>query len=576
LGEPGDSQRSSSGIEAGQLRFAEFRLDPGRRVLWKGDDLVPVAPKAIDLLAALARRPGQVMTKQELLREVWPDTFVEEANLSVLVAQLRKALAVDGKPPIETVHRRGYRFVGSVTHEAGAAPAAPRSLAVLPLKPVKPNEDDAALGLALADALITRLAGTPGLSVRPTRSVLAYAKAEAPAHEIAHDLKVEGVVDGRIHRSGERVRVTLQLLRASGGATLWAESIEGSRQDLLALQDDACRLAVAALTGSEAPRPTAPQRPAADPEAYRSALRGRLFWSRLTPAWLRKARTAFEEALAGDPRLAAAHSGLADTMVLLALYGTEPAHEAWPIARRASERAVELAPGLASVHISHGFVRLFQDWDWQGAGAELERAAKLQPDSPEVLQWHALYFAMLGRFDEALQRIARAQQLDPMSLTANTGLGFHLYLTQQHNPEIEPFLRTLELDPGYALAHWALGLAYERRGMHKEAARSNAKAVELAQDGPMLEANLARSLALAGREAAARKLLRKLRDAGVSAYRLATIQLALGDEKAALSELERAAAERDHWMVWLKVDPMLDPLREDPRFPALLQAVRLG
>jgi Flp pilus assembly protein TadD len=221
-------------------------------------------------------------------------------------------------------------------------------------------------------------------------------------------------------------------------------------------------------------------------------------------------------------------------------------------------------------------VRLFQDWDWKGAGIELERAATLQPDSAEVLQWHALYFAMLGRFEEALQRIARAQELDPLSLTANTGLGFHLYLTQQHNPEIEPFLRTLELDPGYALAHWALGLAYERRGLHKQAVRENAKAVELAGNGPMLETNLARSLALAGRDAAARKLLKKLRAASVSPYRLATIELALGDKKAALRELEQGIASRDHWMVWLKVDPMLDPLRDEPRFQALLKPIGLA
>jgi len=573
LSAPADSQGSSSAGEGGALRFLGFRLDPARRVLWKGDELLPVAPKAIDLLAALLRRAGQVVTKEELLREVWPDTFVEEANLSVLVAQLRKALVTQGKPPIETVHRRGYRFVGSVTEEPGALRSGPRSLAVLPLKPVRKNEDDAALGLALADALITRLAGTPGLSVRPTRSVLAYAAADAPAHEIAHDLKVEGVVDGRIHRSGDRVRVTLQLVRAAGGATLWADQVEGSRRDLLALQDEVCRRAVAALVGEKAAPPAPAPKPAADPEAYRAALRGRLFWSRLTPAWLAKARATFEQAIALDPELAAAHSGLADTMVLLALYGSERPAVAWPIARTASERALALAPEVAPAHVSHGFVRLFQDWDWKGAGLEFERAAKLQPDSAEVLQWHALYFAMLGRFEEAFQRIARAQELDPLSLTANTGLGFHLYLTQQHNPEIEPFLRTLELDPGYALAHWALGLAYERRGQHKQAVRENSKAVELAGDSPMLEANLARSMALAGREAAARKLLKKLRAAGVSPYRLATVELALGDRKAALAELEQGVAVRDHWMVWLKVDPMLDPLRQEARFAKLLAAV---
>lgn len=557
------------------VRFGRFRLDPARRVLWRDDELLPVAPKAIDLLAALAHRPREVVTKAELLKEVWPDTYVEEANLSVLVAQLRKALGGEGKGPIETVHRRGYRFVGQVSAEPAASQEMPRSLAVLPLKPVRPNHDDAALGLALADALITRLAGAPGLSVRPTRSVLAYAGADAPAHEIAHDLKVEGVIDGRVHRSGDRVRVTLQLVRAASGSTLWAETIEGSRRDLLSLQDAACERVSSMLLGGKTGRLAAAPRAGGDPEAYRTALRGRLFWSRLTPVWLLKARTAFEQAIRLDADLAAAHSGLADTMVFLALYGTTQASDAWPVARRAAERAVALAPDVASARVSLGYVRLFQDWDWQGAGSELDRAARLAPDSAEVLQWHALYFAMLGRFDEALARIARAQELDPMSLTTNTGMGFHLYLTQQHNPEIEPFLRTLELDPGYALAHWALGLAYERREKYKEAARAHARAVELAGDAPMLETNLARSLALAGRKRAATRLLKKLRAKKVSPYRLATIELALGDEAAAFSALEQGVAAHDHWMVWLKVDPMLDPLREDRRFALLLRAVGL-
>jgi DNA-binding winged helix-turn-helix (wHTH) protein/tetratricopeptide (TPR) repeat protein len=557
------------------LRFARFRLDPARRVLWRDQELVPAAPKAIDLLAALARRPGEVVTKAELLQEVWPDTFVEEANLSVLVAQLRRLLGGEREGTIETVHRRGYRFLGALTEEPAAAAAQPRSLAVLPFKPVRPSHDDAALGLALADALITRLAASGELSVRPTRSVLAYARADVPIPEIARDLKVDAVVDGRVHRSGERVRVTVQLVRGAEGVTLWAETLEGQRKDPLGLQDLVCRRVAAALSGSAPPARPAPPRGPRDPEAYRAALRGRLFWSRLTPAWLKKARDAFELAARLDPRLASAHSGLADTLVLLALYGNVAGPEAWPAARRAAERAVSLAPDVAATHVSLGYVRLFQEWDWTGAGAALDRAAALAPESVEVLQWHALYFAMLGRFDEALTRLARAQELDPLSLSVNTGMGFQLYLTQQHNPEIEPFLRTLELDPDFALAHWALGLAYERKGQHQKAVRENRRAVELAEGSALLEANLARSLALSGRRRPAQALLRTLRAAGVSPYRLATVELALGDRAAALSELERGAAARDHWMVWLKVDPMLDPLRSEPRFAALLGAVGL-
>jgi DNA-binding winged helix-turn-helix (wHTH) protein/Flp pilus assembly protein TadD len=571
---PEDSQRSSKAAAAGPLRFGSFRLDAERRVLWRGQELVPAAPKAIELLAALARRPGEVVTKAELLREVWPDTFVEEANLSVLVAQLRRLLGGGREQTIETVHRRGYRFVAALSEEPAAAATPPRTLAVLPFKPVRPSHDDAALGLALADALITRLAGG-SLSVRPTRAVLTYARADVPIPRIARDLAVEAVIDGRVHRAGERVRVTVQLVSGALGVTSWAETLEGQRRDPLGLQDLVCRRVSQALTGGAPPAKALASQPARDPEAYRAAMRGRLFWSRLTPEWLKKARDCFELAARRDKGLALAHSGLADTLVLLALYGSVPGSEAWPEARRAAERAVALAPGVASTHVSLGYVRLFQEWDWAGAGAALDRAAGLAPDSVEVLQWHALYFAMLGSFGEALARVARAQELDPLSLSVNTGMGFQLYLTQQHTPEIEPFQRTLELDPGFALAHWALGLAYERRGEHELAVRANRRAVELAEGSTLLETNLARSLALAGRRPAARKSLGRLRAAGVSPYRLATIELALGDTAAALGELERGIATHDHWMVWLKVDPMLDPLRSEPRFAALLRAVGL-
>ena len=562
-----DSQRSSKGL----------RLDPVSRVLWRGDELLALAPKAVDLLAALARRPRAVVTKEELMREVWPDTFVEEANLSVLVAQLRKALG-GGKEAIETVHRRGYRLVATdlvLLATTESAELRPKALAVLPLRPLRATEEDAAIGLGLADAVITQLARS-GFEVRSTRAIARYVQTDVSPQVIARDLGVDGVIEGSLRRSGERIRVTAQLVLPKTGRTLWADTVEGSVADLMALEDAVAEKVVGALRlDGSSPRELAKATPTSNPEAYRALLKARYFWNRLTPEWLLKARSAFEQAIVLEPGSAAGHSGLADTFTMLALYGTLQPGEAWPAARRSAEYAARLAPDSAAAHVSLAYVRLFQGWEWQACGEGLERAARLAPDSADVLQWRALYFAMLGRFDEALASVARAQELDPLSLSVNAGMGFQLYLTQQHAPETLAFERTLELQPDSAIAHWALGLARDRSGEHAKAAAAHRRAAELAPETPLFRGNLARSLALAGRTREARKLLSELRKAKVSPYRLATVEVALDEKEGALESLEQGVAARDHWMVWLKVDPMLDPLREDPRFPPLLRAVGL-
>jgi serine/threonine-protein kinase len=495
----------------------------------------------------------------------------------VLVAQLRKALG-GGKAAIETVHRRGYRFVATdLVLLASAEPAErrPKALAVLPLRPLRATEEDVAIGFGLADAVITQLARS-GFEVRSTRAVARYVQTDVSAQVIARDLGVDGVIEGSLRRSGGRIRVTVQLVVPKTGRTLWADTVEGSLSDLMALEDALAEKVVGALQpGGSPPRERAEAMPTSNPEAHRALLKARYFWNRLTPEWLLKARSAFERAIALEPGSAASHSGLADTFTMLALYGTLPPGEAWPAARRSAEQAVRLSPDSAAAQVSLAYVRLFQGWEWQNCGEGLERAARLLPGSVDVLQWRALYFAMLGRFEEALASVARAQELDPLSLSVNAGMGFQLYLTQQHAPETLAFERTLELQPDSAIAHWALGLARDRSGEHAKAAAAHRRAAELAPETPLFRGNLARSLALAGRPREARKLLSELRKANVSPYRLATVELALNEKEAAFASLERGVATRDHWMVWLKVDPMLDSLRDDPRFPPLLRAVGL-
>jgi DNA-binding winged helix-turn-helix (wHTH) protein/TolB-like protein/Flp pilus assembly protein TadD len=557
------------------IEFGAFRLDPVRRVLWRGGDVVPLTPKALDVLHALCEQPGAVVTKDELMRRVWPDTFVEEANLTVHVSALRKTLGTqpDGRPWIDTVPRRGYRYVGPPPRRV---PRGPRSLAVLPFVPLDAESADDHLGLGLTDALITRLGRNGQVLVRPTSAVMPFAGTSAAAS--GRELSVDAALEGKVQRAGGRVRVTAQLVRVEDGATLWADTLDEPFTDLFRVQDGlAARLERALAPKLGVTAAEAAQAPTADADAYRSYLKGRYFWNKLAGPWLRKALAEFRAAVDRDPAFARAWAGLADTQVMLTLFGVASAAEGWALARQAAERAVLLDPALSEARVSLGYVKLFQDWDWAGAEEELQRAVAFSPASAEAHQWHALLLGMSGRLGDALEEVARAQELDPLSLTVNTNAGLLLYLRQQYEPEVEQHRRTLELDPDYGPAHWALGLAYAHQGRHEEAIAAHRRAVDLWEGNALFRAVLGRTYALAGRRAEAETIVRELEAPGlqppVSPYHLAVLHALLGDQETALQRLAGALRIHDHWLTWVKVDPILDPLRGDPRFEAIVEAV---
>jgi DNA-binding winged helix-turn-helix (wHTH) protein/tetratricopeptide (TPR) repeat protein len=560
-------------LTGGVVEFGPFRLDGSRLLLWRREELVAVTPKALELLAVLVEQQGQVVAKSELLERVWPDTFVEEANLSVNVSALRKALGSqeDGRPYIETVSRRGYRFVG----KAQAVASAIRVLAVLPFLPLEPGHGDETLGVGMADALITRLGRVGQVVVRPTAAVLKYAAAPPDLREIGRELKVDAVLSGRIQKAGDRIRVTVQLVETAEGSTAWADGVDAKAAEIFDLEDAIAERLAAALTLrlSAGDRARLTRQGTRNADAYRAYLRGRYLWNKLTGLWLERAREAFEEAIGRDPDFALAHAGLADALTLLVFYGLAPGKEVWPRARAAAERALALDPELAEAHVSLAYARLFGEWGWREADAGLRRAVELSPASAVVRQWRALYLGMVGDFPGALAEIQRALELDPLSLTIGTNAGFQAYLAGQLEGEVEQHLRLLELEPDYALGHWGLGLAYEQKGMYEEAVAAARRAVSLSGGSDLIKANLGRACALAGRTQEARELLGELEARGVSPYRLATVRLALGEKESALSDLERACRERDHWMVWLKVDPMLESLRSEEVFDDLVDRV---
>jgi len=564
--------RDSQGIS--KLEFGPFRLDAAKRVLWREGRIVPLPPKALDLLVALAEQRGDVVTKDDLMKRVWPDTFVEEANLSVNVSALRKALGeqANGRPYIETVSRRGYRFAALETPTDGLP-----TLAVLPFIALSRGKDDAYLGAGLADALITRLGGTGKVVVRPTSAVLKYAGRDP--RRAGRELQVDAVLEGKVQRSGSRLRVTVQLVPLRGGAPSWTETFDEDVTNVFEVQDRIAEQVARALDlrlgAPERERLT--RRHTDDAEAYQAYLKGRYFWSRFTGEWLERSFGFFREAVEKDPGFSLPHAGLADAYLILGFSGLVSPREAWPLAGEEARRALAIDDSVSDAHVSLAYVLLFQDWDWRRAGAELDRAVALSPSSPAPRQWRGLYLDMLGRFDEAASEIARAQELEPLSLVGALLTAFQSDLRRDPTRELQDCRKAVDLDPSHFVGRWALGLALQHQGRHREAVAEHRKALKLSGGSILMKPVLARSLALAGRPAEARKILKELeranRETRAGSYAIATVRLALGDPEGALAALEAATEERDPWVVWLKVDPMLEGLRGQRRFDSLLRRV---
>ncbi len=563
------------------VQFGPFRLDGTQLLLWKDGDVVQLAPKATELLLALAEKAGRVVSKDELMERVWPGTFVEEANLSVQISALRKALGrqADGREHIETLARRGYRFIAEVRSSERLAP---RSLAVLPFKSLGASQEDEQLGLGMADALITRIGTLGQILVVPTGRVAKYAHTSEEPVRIARELGVDALLDGHMQRDGQRIRVTVQLISAIDGTTLWAEQHEQTYVDLFALQDQLSESLAGALSLrlGESEHAALTRHPTADTGAYEACLRGRYVWNKLTPAWLLRAEEAFSEALKIDPHYARAHAGLADTLTGLGLYGARHPDELWPQAEAAAARAVELDPSLAEARVALAYVRLFRAWAWDDAERELRRAVELSPNSALPHHWYALFLGMTGRFLKAAVELRRARSIDPLSLSINTNMGIQVYLTREAEQVIAERNKALDLEPDFALGHWALGLAYEQQQNWDAAIAAQQKAVELTGGNALMKTILGRYYATAGRRAEALTLLDELNHPRpgtfVSPYVLATIHAALDDHEGAFARIDEALARHDHWLVWLKVDPKVDPLRDDKRFDQALAAVGLG
>ena len=454
------------------------------------------------------------------------------------------------------------------------------SLAVLPLEDLSPGAREEYFADGMTDALITELARVPGLRVVSRTSVMQNKGMHKPLSQIARELNVEAIVEGTVVRSGDRVRITAQLIDTRSDKHLWAQSFEGPLGDVLSLQDSVAReislRTSAALTPSVQTKLTNAKH--IDPEAYVAYLKGRYYWNKRTADGLQKGSVYFQQAIEQDPAYAGAYSGFADCNSGLTWHGFLSPDEALPKAYAAALKATEIDPRSAEAHASLALL-LSHRWDWPGAEAEFKRALQLDPHYANAHHWYGDYLSIRGRHDEALLQARQALELDPLNLMIGTWVGLRYYLARKYDLAIEQSRNTVAMDPNFAAAHLVLGESYVRAGLHKQALAELQLAAKLSGGSPLYVAQLAVAQAVAGRKTDALRITAQLeklsRERYVSPYGLAQIYAALNDKEQTLRWLQVAYDDHAVWMSYLAVDPVFDRFREDQRFQNLLRRVGL-
>lgn len=457
-----------------------------------------------------------------------------------------------------------------------------RSLAVLPLENLSGDTSQDYFSDGMTDALINELGRIGELRVISRTSVMTYKGSHKSLPEIARDLSVDAVVEGAVLRSGEQVRITGQLIRAADDKHLWARSYEGDMRDMLALQKQVAREIAEEIRIELTPHEQAVLKNVkrVNPEAYEAYLRGRYSWNKRTAEGLKKAIGYFNQAIDKNPDYAQAYAGLADSYALLGdwEYGVLAPKEAYPRAKAAATKALELDNTLGEAHISLAFCLDGFDWDWESAGREFRRGIELNPGYATGHQWYAWHLAALGRNGEAAAEMKKAESLDPLSLIISADLAEELLIAHRYDEAIEQSRKAMYMDPFFAVAHYELGQALVQKHMYNEAIAELRKAIELSAGSTTCTSNLAYAYAISGMRNEAVKILNDLKNQShhtvSNAPEIALIYVGLDEKDQAMAWLEKAYAERFNPGVLLR--PAFDPLRSDPRFQNLLRRIGLS
>ncbi len=571
--------------------FGAFRLDTAERLLLRRDGVrVSLPEKAFDTLATLVRREGRLVTKEELMAEVWPDTFVEENNLDKSISAIRRALGEKVSAPeyIETVRGRGYRFLAQVSEVREESVGRQRkhhdrktinSLAVLPLINASADSDMEYLSDGITESIINSLSQVPKLRVMARGTVFRYKRQEIDPREIGSILGVRVILAGRVLQVGDHVVIRTELVDTANGSQLWGEQYNRKLSDILVVQEEIA-LEVAEklrLKLSRGEKKRLAKRYTENTEAYQLYLKGRYFWNKALTPELQIALRYFQQAIDLDPRYALAYTGLADCYALLGNFSALPPTDVFPKAKVAVGKALELDEMLAEVHTSLAYIKTIYDWDWKGAEKEFKRGIELRSSDEWSHEGYGWYLAAMGRFDESIAEMKRARELDPLSLPAIAHLGVPLFYARRYDDAIEHFQEALEMDPDCGYIRFRLALAYAQKAMYEEAIGELQPMLGTSRDRDAVAA-LGYVFAVSNQRDKAHDALAELKERAnqeyVPSYHMAIIHVGLGEMDHAFNWLEKAYEERSYWLTFLRVDPILDNLRSDTRYTELLQRMQ--
>jgi len=567
--------------------FGPFRFEAEGRLLFRKGQVLSIPPKVADTLLLLVQRPGKVIEKEELLRRVWPDAFIEEGSLTRTISVLRKTLGSgkQGQEYIATISKRGYRFVAKVKQTAReeAAPKVDKvMLAVLPFQNFSEDKNQEYFSDGLTEEMITELGrlNPLRLGVIARTSAMTYKGSLKSVQQIGQELGVTYILEGSVRRSGERVRIAAQLIQTSDQTHLWAENYDRKLGDILMLQSEVVQAIARQIQIKLTPQEQERLRSAhsLNPEAYEAYLQGRYLWNKRNREHLENSVKQFKKAIQLDPGYAAAYAGLADAYLTLQDDGHLPQKDAIRKAKVAAEKALQIDETLAEAHnsLAHSY---FHELNWLAAEREFKRSIALNPTCITAHFYYANYLVVLGRIEEAVAEAIRAQSLDPRSRPTNENVARIFYHAGQYHKAIEHSLKVLETDPAYSHAHETLGWAYEELGRYEDAIAALQNSVISSGRSPRYLASLARAYGLAGQDSEALKLLQELRQLAkkkfVPSFLFANVFLGLGDKEQAFAWLEKDFREHSTFLPFLKVSPRFASLHSDPRFQKLVRRVGL-
>jgi len=589
-------ERRSSNVK----RFGTFEVDLRARELRKGGIRIRLQDQPFEILAVMIERPGEVVTRDELRQRLWPaGTFVDfEHSLNAAIKRLRSALGDDADNPrfVETLHKRGYRFIAAVEsegqpvrnlHVVRPAKTVPDNfnvrLVVLPFANMSNDPTQEYFSDGLTEEMITQIGRLcPGrLGVIARTSSMLFKRSAKSASEIGRELSADYLLEGSVRGDGDRVRITAQLIDTRTEVHLWVETYDRSLGETLNLQTEVAGHIARSLAmelvpdqvdvmGRATPRRT---------EAYQAYLKGRYHWNRGSLEGVRSAISYYERALELDPDFAASHSALARARIALANNSRQPARPLLEQAKTSALRSIEIDPGISDAHLALAEIRRTLDWDWRTAEEAYRTAIALSPSCESAHRFYAQFLAAMSRFGEAKTEADRACDVDPFCLVVTTGAAWVRYAAGEFEMAIDRSRHVLDMDASYMPARRILGAALLGVGRNDEAVSELTAAAGPDREDAISLAWLAHAKALAGAREEAGAILARLHadspSVYVPRYHLAIAQAGLGDRDAAFALLAAACADREPAVVNLKVEPRFEPLRRDARYGALLRQLRL-